>query len=69
MNFESFLSNDSNPGVDFKGRTLQNIWSYSDNEIEDKHDFIQIIFPLNQQNNVHLKNNSHLIIPIDIYSE
>jgi len=51
MNFESFLSNDSNPGVDFKGRTLQNIWSYSDNEIEDKHDFIQMIFPLNQPSN------------------
>ncbi len=43
MNFESFLSNDSNQGVDFKGRTLQDIWSYSDDEIEKKHDFIQMI--------------------------
>lgn len=51
MNFESFLSNDSNQGVDFKGRTLQDIWSYSDDEIEKKHDFIQMIFPLNQPSN------------------
>ena len=51
MNFEYFLSNDSNQGVDFKGRTLQDIWSYSDDEIEKKHDFIQMIFPLNQPSN------------------
>jgi len=51
MNFESFLSNDSNPGVDFKGRTLQDIWNFSYNEIEDQHDFIQMIFPLDQPSN------------------
>ena len=52
MNFESFLSNDYNPGVDFKGRTLQDVWNFSDNEIEDQHDFIQMIFPLDQPSNV-----------------
>ena len=51
MNFESFLSNDSNRGVDFKERTLQEIWNYSDKEIENQHDFIQMIFPLDQPSN------------------
>ena len=51
MNFEAFLSNYSNLGVDFKGRTLQDIWDYSDKEIEDQHDFIQMIFPLDQPSN------------------
>ena len=51
MNFESFLINDSNQGMDFKGRTLQDIWNYSDKEIEDQHDFIQMIFPLDQPSN------------------
>ena len=35
-------------GKDFKGRTLENIWSFSDKEIEEIHDFIQIVFPLNK---------------------
>ena len=51
MNFESFLSNDSVYGKDFKERTLQDIWSYSDREIENQHDFIQMIFPLDQPSN------------------
>ena len=33
-------------GKDFKGRTLEDIWSFSDKEIETTHDFIQIVFPL-----------------------
>ena len=33
---------------DFKGRTLEGIWSFSDKEIEENHDFIQIVFPLNK---------------------
>ena len=45
MNFEKFLTH---RGKDFKERTLQNIWSYSDKEIERRHDFIQVIFPLNK---------------------
>ena len=45
MNFEKFLTD---RGKDFKERTLQDIWSYSDKEIERRHDFIQVIFPLNK---------------------
>ena len=45
MNFEEFLTH---RGKDFKERTLQDIWSYSDTQIERRHDFIQVIFPLNK---------------------
>ena len=45
MIFENFLTL---KGKDFKGRTLQDIWSFSDSEIERRHDFIQIVFPLNK---------------------
>ena len=45
MNFEKFLTH---RGKDFKERTLQDIWSYSDTDIERRHDFIQVIFPLNK---------------------
>ena len=36
---------------DHKGRYLSDIWSYSDNEIERTHDFIQWIFPLDEPSN------------------
>ena len=45
MNFEKFLNLE---GCDFKGWTLQQIWRYSDIQIEQIHDFIQIVFPLNR---------------------
>ena len=45
MNFEEFLTH---RGKDFKERTLQDIWSYSDTDIERRHDFIQVIFTLNK---------------------
>lgn len=45
MNFEDFLIL---KGKDFKGRTLQDIWFFSDSEIERVHDFIQVVFPLNK---------------------
>tara|TARA_B100000941_G_scaffold277127_1_gene240358 strand:+ start:536 stop:979 length:444 start_codon:yes stop_codon:yes gene_type:complete len=45
VNFEDFLTL---KGKDFKGRTLQDIWSFSDSEIERVHDFIQVVFPLNK---------------------
>ena len=45
MNFEKFLNLE---GCDFKGRTLGQIWKYSDEEIEQIHDFIQMVFPLNK---------------------
>ncbi|MDC3268232.1 opioid growth factor receptor-related protein [Gammaproteobacteria bacterium] len=46
MNFKNFLHNKEQ---DFKGRTIQDIWNYSDEEIEGTHDFIQILFPLNKK--------------------
>ena len=45
MDFEKFLTNQ---GPDFKGRALDEIWAYSDNEIESTHDFVQIVFPTNK---------------------
>ena len=45
MNFYEFLRNES---PDFKGRFLSDIWNFNDNQIENKHDFIQMIFPLNK---------------------
>ena len=45
MDYLDFLSNG---GPDFKGRTLELIWSFTDQQIESIHDFIQIIFPLNK---------------------
>ena len=46
MNFENFLIN-AEP--DFKNRFLNDIWNFSDEDIEHTHDFIQILFPLNEQ--------------------
>ena len=34
---------------DFQGRFIKDIWNYSDNEIESINDFIQVIFPLDEQ--------------------
>ena len=45
MDFLIFLSKE---GKDFKGRTLESIRSFSDEDIERTHDFIQILFPLNK---------------------
>jgi len=45
MDYLDFLSNG---GVDFEGRTLEMIWSFTDEEIESTHDFVQIIFPLDK---------------------
>ena len=45
MIYEDFLTL---KGRDFKERTLEDIWSFSDKEIEENHDFIQIVFPLNK---------------------
>ena len=40
MIYEEFLTL---RGKNFKGRTLDGIWSFSDKEIEENHDFIQKI--------------------------
>ena len=45
MIYEEFLTL---RGKDFKGRSLEDIWSFSDDEIENYHDFIQVVFPLNK---------------------
>ena len=34
---------------DFQGRLIKDIWNYSDREKENIHDFIQVLFPLDQQ--------------------
>ena len=46
MNFENFLTN-AEP--DFKNRFLNDIWNFSDEDIEHTHDFIQLLFPLNKK--------------------
>ena len=45
MIYEEFLTL---KGKDFKGRSLNDIWSFSDKEIQENHDFIQIVFPLHK---------------------
>ena len=45
MIFEDFLTLKGN---DFQGRSLEDIWSFTDNEINENHDFIQVVFPLNK---------------------
>jgi hypothetical protein len=32
-------------GTDAEGRTLAQLWAYSDEQLEDVHDFIQWLFP------------------------
>ena len=46
MNFKNFLLGKE---ADFKGRTIHEIWNFSDIQIEGNHDFIQLIFPLNKK--------------------
>ena len=45
MDYLDFLTKG---GTDFKGRTLESIWSFTDQQIESTHDFVQIIFPLDK---------------------
>ena len=63
MDFQKFLRNEE---VDFRGRLLNDIWNYTDYEIEANHDFIQLIFPLDKPsqavfNNIYLKNSEDII--------
>ena len=68
MNLYKFLKNEER---DFQGRFLSDIWSFSDDEIEDNHDFIQILFPLDKpseavDHNIYLKDvNEFLKIKSD----
>ena len=63
MNFENFLTNTES---DFKDRFLTDIWNFSDEDIEHTHDFIQLLFPLNEKSefvfhDYYLKTNSAVI--------
>jgi len=59
MNIENFLTNNE---PDFKNRFLKDIWNFSDEDIEHTHDFIQLLFPLNEKssavsNGIYLDSN------------
>ena len=63
MNLYKFLKNEES---DFLGRFLSDIWNFSDNEIEDTHDFIQLVFPLDKPSqaiyhNIYLKDQNEFI--------
>ena len=68
MDLYKFLKNEEK---DFQGRFLSDIWNFSDDEIEDNHDFIQILFPLDKpseavHHNIYLKDvNEFLKIKSD----
>ena len=58
MDLYKFLKNEEK---DFQGRFLSDIWSFTDDEIEYNHDFIQLIFPLDKPSeavdqNIYLKD-------------
>ena len=58
MDLYKFLKNEEK---DFQGRFLSDIWSFTDEEIEYHHDFIQLIFPLDKpseavDHNIYLKD-------------
>ena len=50
MNFKNFLLGKEE---DFKGRMIDDIWNFTDIQIEGNHDFIQLIFPTNKKVNRH----------------
>jgi hypothetical protein len=35
--------------ADYQGRTLHDIWSWDDRRLEDRHDYIQVLFPLPEE--------------------
>lgn len=45
MDIIAFLIGDA---PDFRGRKLSDIWEFGDAQIEETHDFIQLLFPLNE---------------------
>ena len=63
MNFVNFLTNNE---PDFKNRFLKDIWNFSDEDIEYTHDFIQLLFPLNEKssaisNEIYLDSNEAIL--------
>ena len=62
MDFEKFLESSD---TDHQGRSLNDIWAYSDFQIEYTHNFIQLIFPLDKPsrhnfNGLYLDDNTTL---------
>ena len=62
MDLIAFLKNED---VDFKNRTLSDIWAYDDSQIEVNHDYIQLLFPLNKPSrhsfhNVYLSDDTQI---------
>src|SRR3954471_18359534 len=51
-------------GTDSEGRTLAEIWSYSDDDMEAVHDFIQWLFPLREASQ--FNENAPLLTDADI---
>ena len=63
INFVNFLTNNE---PDFKNRFLKDIWNFSDEDIEYTHDFIQLLFPLNEKssaisNGIYLHSNEAIL--------
>jgi hypothetical protein len=46
MNLGKFLANEA---PDYLGRTLSEIWRFTDDQMEACHDYIQCVFPLDQE--------------------
>ena len=51
-------------GRDSEGRTLQEIWAWSDDELEEVHDYIQWLFPLPEPSQ--FNPDAPLLTPTDI---
>ena len=65
MDLYKFLKNEER---DFQYRFLEDIWNFSDDEIENYHNFIQLLFPLDKpseavDNNIYL-SDTNLILKI-----
>jgi hypothetical protein len=43
MNLVTFYRNEA---PDYRGRWLRELWNYDDEQLEEHHDFIQVLFPL-----------------------
>ena len=61
MNLRAFLEN---VAPDYLGRTLSEIWQFTDDEMETCHDYIQCVFPLDQESGA--VPNAPVLNPKDI---
>ena len=63
MDLYKFLKNEER---DFQYRFLEDIWNFSDDEIENYHNFIQLLFPLDKpseavDNNIYLRDTNQIL--------